>query len=103
MQSTGTGTANTMNLNNEKEERVTNDEREKFLKGLGDDASYLIQEMKPFGMLCKTADDAAAKRDECFTAKMKIPKYAEAVQRMRDWGSGKHHNEILVVNGTRYR
>jgi hypothetical protein len=103
MQSTGTATVNTMHTNEEETERAKKDERKNLLKSLGDDASFLAKEMKIFGVLCKTADDAIAKRDECFSTKMKVPKFAEAVQRLRDWGSGKHNNEILIVNSKPYK
>jgi hypothetical protein len=34
---------------------------------------------------------------------MKNPQFADAVQRIRDWGSKKHNNETLTINGKTYK
>ncbi len=82
---------------------LPSDGRQDHLKGISDAAAYLATAMKPFGKLCKTADDAAVARDEYFTQKMKNPQFADAVQRIRDWGSAKRNNETLTIDGKTYK
>jgi hypothetical protein len=78
------------------------DGREEFLKGIGDDAAYLAETMKGFVKLGKAADKAVEARDEFFSTKMKIPAFADRVQRVRDWGSKKRNNEVLTIDGRKY-
>jgi hypothetical protein len=72
------------------------------LKQLSQDAAFVADVMKELGPLCVTAEEAAAKRDECFSSKMKNQEFADRVQRLRDWGSRKRHNDFLMVGETRY-
>jgi hypothetical protein len=97
------GNAAGMAENGEQFTVLPGDDRQDFLKGISDDAAYLATAMKPFGKLCKTADAAAVARDEYFTQKMKNPQFADAVQRIRDWGSAKRNNETLTIDGKTYK
>jgi hypothetical protein len=78
------------------------DGREEYLKGIGDDAAYLAETMKGLVKLGKAADKAVEARDEFFSTKMKIPAFADRVQRVRDWGSTKRNNEVLTIDGRKY-
>jgi hypothetical protein len=59
--------------------------------------------MKGLAALGKAADDAVEARDEYFSTKMKIPAFADRVQRVRDWGSTKRNNEVLTIDGREYK
>jgi hypothetical protein len=99
MQNAGTATEE----NGEQFTVLPADGRQEFLRGISDDASFLAAAMKPLGKLCKTADAAAKARDEYFSTKMNNPAFAERVQRVRDWGSNKQNNDVLVIDGKEYR
>jgi hypothetical protein len=83
--------------------RSPDDSRQDILKEISGDAAYLAAMMKPFGPLCKTAEEAMAARDEYFSTKMKIPEFADRVQRVRDWASKKRHSEFLTIDGKEYK
>ena len=77
--------------------------RREYLRGVSDDASFLAVTMKGFAELCKTADEAIEARDEFFYEKMKTPAFADRVQRVRDFASTKHNNEVLTIDGKEYK
>ncbi len=84
----------------EKDEENT---RQEYLKSVSEDASFLAVTMKGFAALCKTADEAIEARDEFFSEKMKTLAFANRVQRVRDFASTKHNNEVLTIDGKEYK
>jgi hypothetical protein len=99
--------AETVNLNTEELARGRKadeeDARKKYLEGISDDASFIASTMKGFADLCKTAEESATARDEYFSQKMKVPAFADRVQRVRDWASTKRNNEVLTIDGKEYK
>jgi hypothetical protein len=99
--------ANTVNLNQEEKERGGKADievaRQKHLEKVSADATFIADTLKSYAPLCETADKANEARDEFFSTKMKDQAFRDKVQAVRDWGSQKHHNESLLVNGTRYK
>jgi hypothetical protein len=99
--------AKTINLNPDELARGKKadeeDARQEYLKSISDDASFLAVTMKGFAALCKTADEAIEARDEFFSEKMKTLAFANRVQRVRDFASTKHNNEVLTIDGKEYK
>lgn len=99
--------AKTVHLNAEEDARGKKydeeDARKKYLEKISDDALYIATTVKGFAALCHTADKAVEARDEYFSQKMKIPEFADRIQRVRDWASTKRNNEFLTIDGKEYK
>ena len=99
--------AKTINLNADELARGKKadeeDARQEYLKSISDDASFLVVTMKGFAALCKTADEAIEAREKFFSEKMKTLAFANRVQRVRDFASTKHNNEVLTIDGKEYK
>jgi hypothetical protein len=76
--------------------------RQKYLASVSEDASFIASTVKDFAALCQVADKAVVVRDEFFTEKMRVPEFADKIQRVRDWASSKHHGEFLTVGSKQY-
>jgi hypothetical protein len=77
-------------------------EQRDFLVGIGNDALFIANEMKDYAKVCKAADDADKVRDDFFLEKLRVPEFANRVDRVRDWAGAKRNGDILVVNGHTY-
>jgi hypothetical protein len=98
--------AKTINLNPDELARGKKsdeeDARQKYLKSVSADASFVVGTLKGFAALCKTADEVIEARDEYFSRKFKNPDFAKRVQNIRDFASTKRNNEVLTIDGREY-
>jgi hypothetical protein len=99
--------AKTINLNPDELARGKKsdeeDARQKYLKSVSADASFVVGTLKGFAALCKTADEAMEARDAYFSEKIKNPEFAKRIQNIRDFASTKKNNEVLTIEGREYR
>jgi hypothetical protein len=76
--------------------------RQEFLAGIGQDAIYIADEMKRYAAVCKAADKAIKARDDFFMEKLRVPAFADRVDRVRDWAAAKRDGDVLTINGKKY-
>jgi len=102
-----TATINNIPLNAEESGRATADKEAKDrcekLRGLSEDATYLIATMQEYTALAEVAEKHDLARDDFFSEKMMIPGFRDRIQRLRDWATTKKHSDFLTVDGKRYK